>query len=67
MKYTGKDAAWISGIPARDLSAAEWAALTPDQQQHALSSGLYVAAPAIEAGEPPAQSGDGVKRGRKEA
>lgn len=32
---------FLQGIPARDLTADEWAALTNDDRQRARASGLY--------------------------
>lgn len=36
-----KGGGFLTGIPARDLSAAEWEALTDGQQQAAIDSNLY--------------------------
>ena len=36
MRYIG-DGAFCIGVPARDLTADEWAALTPDQREQAAS------------------------------
>lgn len=41
MQYIGDGSAWVDGIPARDLTNDEWAALTDDQRLHAVASGLY--------------------------
>lgn len=41
VNYLGDGNAWIDGIPARDLTADEWAELTEAQKAHALASGLY--------------------------
>jgi hypothetical protein len=32
---------YVTGIPARDLSPAEWEGLTEDQRQTAIKCGLY--------------------------
>lgn len=47
VKYTG-DGAYFPGVPARDLTDEEFAALPEAQQQALLNSGLYTqeAAPA---------------------
>lgn len=37
--------AFLDGVPARDLSADEWAALTDDTRAAALATGLYTLAP----------------------
>lgn len=39
VKYVGEG--FLSGIPARDLSEEEWAALSKEEQKLAISSGLY--------------------------
>ena len=44
--YTGAGA-FVHGIPARDLTAAEWAALTDAQRAFATASGLYQAVEAV--------------------
>lgn len=36
---------YFGGIPARHLTAGEWAELTPGQQENCLTSGLYRLAP----------------------
>jgi len=41
VNYLGDGSAWINGIPARDLTAEDWAELTEAQKAHALASGLY--------------------------
>jgi hypothetical protein len=40
IKYVG-DGEFLSGIPARDLTEAEWESLSKEQQKAALNSGLY--------------------------
>lgn len=37
----GTPLAWIDGIPARDLTQAEWDALPPEKREEAIASGLY--------------------------
>jgi len=49
IRYLSDGSAWVDGIPARDLSAEEWAELTPEQRFHAVASGLYEAEAVIEA------------------
>ncbi len=39
--YIGKSGAHYSGIPARDLTEADWDALTPKQQKIVSKSPLY--------------------------
>ena len=41
VRFVGRPGSYISGIPARDLTAKEWDKLTPKQQKFAISSGLY--------------------------
>jgi hypothetical protein len=41
VRFVGRPGSYISGIPARDLTDAEWDKLTPKQQEFAVSSGLY--------------------------
>lgn len=43
-RYTGDGTQSLGGIPARNLKADEWAALTEEQRTYALESGLYVEA-----------------------
>lgn len=48
-RYTGGGVFFVIGIPARDLSVAEWAALSPVEQDLGLQTGVYLpvfAAPA---------------------
>ncbi len=40
-KVIYKGGGFIQGIPARDLTLAEWEALNPDQQKQVIESGLY--------------------------
>lgn len=47
VNYLGDGSAWIDGIPARDLTAEDWAELTEAQKAHALASGLYTQAPTV--------------------
>jgi len=47
VNYLGDGSQWIDGIPARDLTADEWAELTEAQQAHAIASGLYTQAPTV--------------------
>lgn len=47
VRYTGAGD-YLPGVPARDLTAEEWAALGADTQALALALGLYEAAPAAE-------------------
>jgi hypothetical protein len=53
IKYVG-DGAYFQGIPARDLTDEEFAALPAEQQQILLDSGLYAPAETAEAPEAPA-------------
>lgn len=41
LAYTGQDGAHISGIPARSLTPAEVALLSPEQVEACLKSKLY--------------------------
>lgn len=43
MRYLGarQPDQWVPGVPARNLSAAEWGALDPRLKQQCLASGLY--------------------------
>mgnify|MGYP000237460349 FL=1 len=41
VNYLGDGSQWINGIPARNLTADEWAELSNAQQAQALESGLY--------------------------
>ena len=47
IKFLGDGSAEIIGIPARDLTVEDWDALAPEQQAHALASGLYKAVEAV--------------------
>ncbi len=47
MRFVGKAGDYISGVPPRDLSEAEWNALSAAARQFCRESGLYV-----EAGKP---------------
>lgn len=40
-RYVG-GGAWLHGIPARDLTAEEWEALSQEQRDAATARGLYV-------------------------
>jgi hypothetical protein len=44
VRYVATALEYIPGIPQRDLSASEWAALSEDTQRAALESRLYVLA-----------------------
>jgi hypothetical protein len=39
--FKGSAALYMAGIPARDLSPAEWAEVSPELQAKALHLGLY--------------------------
>jgi hypothetical protein len=41
IKFNGRDVMYISGIPARDLTPAEWESLEPELRERVLSIGLY--------------------------
>lgn len=41
VKYRGDGSAYVTGIPARDLTLEEWAAIRPDLKALALATGLY--------------------------
>lgn len=41
--YLGDGTEFVPGIPARDLTEDEWAALGEEAQAFALASGLYAA------------------------
>jgi hypothetical protein len=41
VKYKGDGAHWFYGVPTRDMTDEEWAALLPEMQKAALASGLY--------------------------
>lgn len=40
--YVGDGHAWIPGVPMRDVTVEEWAALSDEQRQTCLATGLYV-------------------------
>jgi hypothetical protein len=42
VRYVATALEYIPGVPQRDLSASEWAALPEDMQRAALESKLYV-------------------------
>ena len=46
VRYVG-DGSFLLGVPARDLTAEEWAALSAEQQAAVLYAGVYV----VEQGE----------------
>jgi hypothetical protein len=48
VEFVGGKGEFINGVPARDLSTAEWEGLTAEQRQACLSTRLYK----IEAGKP---------------
>jgi hypothetical protein len=54
MRYVG-NGEFISGVPARDLTAEEWEGLTEAQRQTALGCGLYELLPGKK--QTPAQKG----------
>ena len=41
VNFLGDGSQWINGIPARNLTADEWAELTEAQRAQAIESGLY--------------------------
>lgn len=41
IKFVGKDNEFLDGIPNRDLTEAEWDALSKEQKKIAVDSGLY--------------------------
>lgn len=40
-KFIGADGEYLNGIPARDLTAEDWAQLTNEQQEAVATSPLY--------------------------
>jgi hypothetical protein len=58
VNFLGDGSQWIDGIPARDLTADEWAELTEAQQKHAIESGLYALAPTVAAQPEPVAEGN---------
>lgn len=40
-RYTGDGSAWVSGVPARDLTPDEWLSLSEMLRNTCLSTGLY--------------------------
>lgn len=42
VRFVGQDGAHIAGVPMRDLTPTEWAALPAEIAQRALASGVYV-------------------------
>lgn len=52
VRYVG-DGSFLLSVPARDLDAAEWAALTAEQRSAVLDAGLYV----VEQGESQKEKG----------
>lgn len=58
-RYLGDGSAWIGGVPARDLTHEEWAALGDDLQAQCLGTGLYEAFGALSVSE---EATDGGKR-----
>lgn len=40
--YNGDGTQFVMGVPARDLSSAEFEALPQEQQEECLLSGLYI-------------------------
>jgi hypothetical protein len=54
--YVGTGVGYLNGIPARDLTEEEWAALTPEQQAEVKASGLYeLEGEKVATEEPPAE------------
>ena len=41
-KYIDKGGGYFAGVPARDMSAGEWAELPKESQKASLKAGLYV-------------------------
>jgi hypothetical protein len=41
IKYLGDGTAFVGGVPARDLSADEWAALSESERRLCLTTNLY--------------------------
>lgn len=41
MEFIGDGSRFMNGVPMRDLTRAEWAAFTHEQQAQVRSSGLY--------------------------
>lgn len=41
IKFLGDVTRYVNGVPARYLTAEEWAALTDDQRATCLAEGLY--------------------------
>jgi len=41
MRYTGDGAQFVAGVPARNMTAEEWAELPDDAKAAALATGLY--------------------------
>lgn len=41
VKFTGGDEQYIGGVPARNLDADEWAALSAEKREEAKAVGLY--------------------------
>lgn len=41
IKFLGGTSHFLTGIPARDLTARDWAELTPEQRAMCIASGLY--------------------------
>jgi hypothetical protein len=53
MHYIGDGTMYWPGIPMRDLSAEEWAALPAATQAALLANQLFAPAPVLDAVEPP--------------
>jgi hypothetical protein len=69
-RYTGDGTTYVEGVPARDLTRAEWNALTAEQKKAVRSSGLYERAAGRQDDEPDEgaeeQPADDAENGEKE-
>lgn len=41
IKFLGDSTRYVNGVPARNLTAEEWAALTHEQRASGIAEGLY--------------------------
>lgn len=57
-RYLGEGHAFVAGVPMRDLSADEWAALGDDLRRICLATQLYTTDDAPAADAPPAAQED---------
>ena len=57
-RYIYKGGGYFAGVPARDMSAEEWAKLPKEIQEAALKAGLYV----LEKAKQEVTDGNNVKR-----